>query len=126
MSSGEAEYLGAAGAAIGAAHLRMLYHDFKNLGSHHYNVENMEREPPSLIMVDNEAAIAIAMSKSDKDTARTRHISRRYHFVRQGVSAKPQQHVLKWIGTKNQLADFLTKAGKFEDLWNIVFVASQE
>jgi len=120
MSSGESEYLGAAGAAIGAAHLRMLCYDFNNLGATHYNVENMEREPPSLIMVDNEAAIA--MSKSDKDTARTRHIARRFHYVRQGVSTK--QHYLKWIGTKNQLADFLTKIGKFTELWERVFVNS--
>ena len=122
MSSGEAEYLGAAGAAISAAHLRMLWYDFRCLGQRHYSVEAMEQEPPYLVMIDNEAAIA--MAGSDKDTARTKRISRRYHFVRQGVSMK--QLVLKWIGTKSQLADFLTKSGKFTDLWDTVFVKTND
>ena len=122
MSSAEAEYLGAAGAATSAAHLRMLWYDFRCLGQRHYSVEAMELEPPSIIMIDNEAAIA--MAGSDKDTARTRHISRRYHFVRQSVSMK--QLVLRWIGTKFQLADFLTKSGKFTELWEIVFVKTDD
>jgi len=87
MSSGEAEYLGAAGAAIAAAHLRMLWYDFKCLGtSSTYSIELMEKEPPSLIMVDNEAAIAT--SASEKDTSRTRHILRRFHYVSRGCGPK--------------------------------------
>ena len=38
MSSGEAEYLGAAGAAIAAAHLRVLWYDFKYLGTSSYSI----------------------------------------------------------------------------------------
>ena len=71
----------------------------------------MELEPPSVVMMDNEAATA--MAGSDKDTARARHISRRHHFVRQGVSMK--QLILRWTGAKFQLADFLTKSGKLTE-----------
>ena len=69
--------------------------------------ENIEKYPASNVILDSEAAIAIA--SSDKDTKRTRHILQRYHFVRQGSALG--QHQLGQIGTENQIADPLTKNG---------------
>ena len=116
MSSGEAEYIAAAVACMRASHLRMLGYDFDNLGKDDYDAENM-KSLPSMIIVDNEAAIA--MSSCNKDTAGNRHVARRYHYVRQGTALK--EHSFHWIGTKFQLADPMTKEGgptKFKSLWD--------
>ena len=74
------------------------------------------------MILDSKAAIAIA--KSDKDTKRTRHILRRYHFVRQGSALG--QHQLGWIGTDNQMADPLTKNGDFNTIISIIMVEVSE
>ena len=42
----------------------------------------MKDQAPSIMMVDNQATVK--MSKSLKVTAKTRHIARRWHFVRTG------------------------------------------
>ena len=71
--------------------------------------------------IDNEAAIA--MTTCNKDTAGNRHVARRYHYVRQGTNLK--EHTFHWIGTKNQLADVMTKEGgpsKFKNLWDVFLV----
>ena len=117
MSSGEAEYISAAVACMRASHLRMLIYDLKFLGSDTYDANNLKYEPAKII-IDNEAAIA--MAKCNKDTAGNRHVARRYHYVRQGTAMK--EHVFEWIGTKYQLADTLTKSGTpatFAHLWSI-------
>ena len=72
---------------------------------------------PSYIIIDNEAAKC--MSKRKKDTAGNQHVARRYHYVRQDTLLK--EHTFKWISTKFQLADPMTKEGgpaKFQNLWN--------
>ena len=74
------------------------------------------------MILDSKAAIAIA--KSDKDTKRTRHILRRYHFVRQGSALG--QHQLGWIGTDKQMADPLTKHGDFNTIISIIMVEVSE
>ena len=56
--------------------------------------------------MDNEAAIS--MARCNKDTVGNRYVARRYHNVRQGTTLK--EHVFEWIGTKNKLADILTKS----------------
>jgi hypothetical protein len=121
MSSGEAEYLGAGTAAMSAAHFRMLHYDFENLGKEEYSLQAMDETRPSTIFLDNTATIQ--MAQINRDTNRTRHISRRIHYVRQGVAKK--QHKLIWIPTRYQLADILTKvpsAAKFKPLWDIILV----
>ena len=118
MSSGEAEYISAAVACMRASHLRMLRYDLRNLGSPLYDGDVMSSEP-AMIIIDNEAAIS--MAKCDKDTAGTRHVAKRYHYVRQGTALK--EHVFVWINTKTQVADILTKVGSqatFNHLWSIV------
>ena len=120
MSSGEAEYIAAAVACMKASHLRMLKYDLDHLGTEDYDSENMKC-PPAMIIVDNEAAIA--MSSCNKDTAGNRHVARRYHYVRQGTALK--EHTFHWIGTKFQLADPMTKEGgpsKFKGLWDVYMV----
>ena len=122
MSSAEAEYLGASVACMSAAHLRMLVYDFEHLGSNIYHANDVEKTPPALILLDNTAAKA--MAQNDRDTQHTRHILRRYHYVRQGCADKA--HELAWISTSRQLADILTKNGKFTELWNYVFVTTEQ
>lgn len=60
---------------------------------------------PVVINEDNQSAIAIA--KNNGYQSRAKHIDIRYHFVREQVKAKSIE--LKYIDTKLQLADFLTK-----------------
>ena len=61
------------------------------------------------------------MAKCDKDTAGNRHMTRRYHYIRQGTALK--EHKFDWINTKAQVADILTKVGTqatFKHLWDMV------
>jgi len=77
------------------------------------------QQAPTKIIINNEAAIAMAIC--NKDTAGNRHVPRRYHYVTQGTSLK--EHTFSWIGTKYQLADILTKPGlhmNFTYLWNMI------
>ena len=106
MSSGEAEYISAAVECMEVSHIKMLEYDFKHLGFKSYDLENPIYES-SRISFDNEATIA--MSKCNKDIAGNRHVTRRYHYVRQGTLLN--EHKLEWIGTKYQLADTSNKPG---------------
>ena len=124
MSSGEAEYIAAAVACMRASHIWMLIYDLKYLGTENYDCINMKYEPATII-IDNEAAIA--MAKCNKDTAGNRHVARRYHYVRQGTTLK--EHVFKWIGTKYQLADPMTKPGTQNDfgkMWSLQLSENDE
>jgi transposase InsO family protein len=60
----------------------------------------------ALVLSDSQSAIAIASSPTS-DHARTKHIDIRYHFIRDYL--KKKSIVLKWVDTKSQLADILTK-----------------
>ena len=117
MSTGEAEYLGAGNACMAAAHIRMLLYDLQHLGTENHSYDDPSNMPPATIVLDSEAAMA--MANSDKDTARTRHIARRYHYVRHGVAQK--DHILVWVKSEDQVADFLTKNGDFKYLHEHVF-----
>ena len=67
------------------------------------------------------------MSECNKDTAGNRHVARRYHYVRQGSLLN--EHKFKWIGTKSQLADPMTKEGgpaKFKNLWDIFLIDTND
>ena len=75
MSSAEAEYMSACSGCMAAAHLHMLLYDFKYLGTKNYNKSQLALpSPPTVIMVDNEAAAKISLS--DRLTKHARHISR--------------------------------------------------
>ncbi|KAI2501590.1 hypothetical protein MHU86_12861 [Fragilaria crotonensis] len=106
MSTSEAEYMAACSASMATAHIRMLLYDMTYLGTKHWR-ESMQRLPtiPSILMIDNEATVQIA--KNGKLTRKTRHIERRFHYVRQGQQGGT--HQLHWIPCDSQLADILTK-----------------
>ena len=122
MSSSEAEYMGACCGAMSGAHIRMLLYDMMFLGTKEWK-ESSQRLPttPALIMIDNEATVQIG--KSGRLTRRTRHIERRFHFVRQGQ--EDGNHNLHWISNEFQVADILTKtqaASKIDpQLKNVLF-----
>ena len=80
---------------MNASHTIMLEYDFEHLGTQSYDLNNSIYEP-SKIIIDNEAAIT--MSKCNNDIAGNRHISRRYHYVRQSTSLN--EHKFEWICTK--------------------------
>ena len=87
------------------AHLRMLVYDLENLGNKDYNPEGRDEETPSVVLVDNQAAVT--MAKSKKVTSKNRHIRRREHFVRQGE--EQGEHSLHWVPGDVQFADIMTK-----------------
>ena len=74
----------------------------------------MTTSEPTVLMEDNQGAIAIA--KNPMAHARTKHIDIRYHYVREAV-----QEVIKlqYCPTAQMIADLLTKPlprGQFEIL----------
>jgi hypothetical protein len=106
MSSAEAEYMSAASGSMTSAHVRMILYDHKYLGTKRYDVMKQVLDmAPSILMVDNQAAVQ--MSMNDKLTKLTRHIARRFHYVREGVKAG--SHKIYWIPKEYQLSDILTK-----------------
>ena len=105
LSSAEAEYMGAANAATSLEHHRELTYDLEYMGTKKYDPKQVHREVTSLILVDNQAKVA--MSKNYKVSKKNRHVARRYHYVTQGVKTK--DHEVEWIPSDDQLADDMTK-----------------
>jgi hypothetical protein len=97
LSSAEAEYNNACMACVAANAIAMLHNDING------NDPDMPLDIP--ILLDNNAAIS--MGESFRDTKHTRHILRRYHFVRWMIE-QGRAHFL-WISTDAQLADPTTK-----------------
>ena len=117
MLSGEAEFSSAAVAYMKASHLRIFMYDLKFLCSESFDGDNMNYEPEKII-IDDEATIS--MAKYNKDTARNRHVARRFHYMRQGTTLN--EHNFHWISIKYQLSYVLTRVGihsKFKSLWEI-------
>jgi len=85
---------------MATAHLHMMLDELE-MKSH----EDLEKPDPVKILLDNSSAVA--MGHSFKDTKHTRHIWRRYHYVRQGELSG--MHTLEWIPKEYQLADIGTK-----------------
>ena len=107
MSSCEAEVMACCSGCMAAAHIHMLLYDMKHLGTKSYNNKRLALpNPPTVIMVDNEAAVK--MSMNDKLTKHTRHISRRFHYVREGFKTK--LHRITWCPGEDMLADIMTKS----------------
>ena len=55
---------------------------------------------------------AIALSKNPVFHAKSKHIELRHHFIRDLVNK--EEIILKYVGTNEQAADFLTKAVTIE------------
>ena len=86
-------------------HLRDLLYEFKYLGTKDHAIDGSLKEIPSLLLIDNQ--VTVRMSKNYQVSAKTRHIARRWHFVRAGVQNKLFK--LHWIPGEDQLADDCTK-----------------
>jgi hypothetical protein len=85
LSSAEAEYNEGCLAMMATSHLCMLLAELEGVDE-----ENLD---PTSIYLDSKSAIA--MGNSFKDTKHTRHILRRYNYVREGIHSK--QFVMQWI-----------------------------
>ncbi|XBI71622.1 hypothetical protein VPH35_065793 [Triticum aestivum] len=95
LSSCEAEYVAAAGAACQGIWLRRLIGEL--LG---------RDDGATRLCIDNKSAIALSKNPVFHD--RSKHIELRYHFIRQCVEDGSID--VQYVRTGDQLADFLTKA----------------
>ncbi|KAB2602155.1 hypothetical protein D8674_003160 [Pyrus ussuriensis x Pyrus communis] len=95
LSTAEAEYVSAAGATSQAKWLRFVLEDFGE-----------EQVEPTVLMCDNTSAIAIA--KNPVFHQKTRHISRKFHFIRDAIQENEIE--LVYCKSEEQMADILTKA----------------
>ena len=102
LSTTEAEYVALSTATQEAVWLRRLLMDINALPN-----------GPTVLMEDNQGAIAIA--KNPIVHARTKHIDIRYHYIREAVQGRTIK--LEYCPTNEMLADILTKPlskGRFE------------
>jgi hypothetical protein len=97
LSSAEAEYNEGCVAFMAASHLRMLLWELEG-------IEETDMAPTTMLL---DSKSAIAMGISYRDTKHTRHIMRRYHYVRNEIVAK--RFVMQWIGTEFMISDIGTK-----------------
>ena len=95
LSTAEAEYMALASAAQEAVWIRELNSDLGN-----------QQSQPTLILEDNQSAIA--MAKNPQYHRRSKHINIKFHYVREQVS-NGKIH-LEYCPTEDMLADMLTKA----------------
>ncbi|CAB4298917.1 unnamed protein product [Prunus armeniaca] len=95
LSTAEAEYISAAEATSQAKWLRFVLEDFGE-----------EQIEGTQIMCDNTSAIA--MAKNPVFHQKSRHINRKFHFIREAIQAKEIE--LVYCRTEEQIADILTKA----------------
>jgi hypothetical protein len=97
LSSAEAEYNEGCVAFMAASHLRMLLCELEG-------IEDADMAPTTMFF---DSKSAIAMGSSYKDTKHTRHIMRRYHYVRNEIVAK--RFSMNWISTEFMIHDIGTK-----------------
>lgn len=95
LSSMESEFIALVQGVQDAKWLRNL---LEELGA-------LDEEATLPVFVDNEALLPYV--KNGTNSARTRHVNRRYHFVRDNVERREVE--LVWIQSESQLADLLTK-----------------
>ncbi|KAI5341826.1 hypothetical protein L3X38_009701 [Prunus dulcis] len=95
LSTAEAEYVSAAEATSQAKWLRFVLEDFGE-----------EQIEGTQILCDNTSAIA--MARNPVHHQKTRHIRRKFHFIREAIQAKEIE--LVYCKTEDQIADILTKA----------------
>jgi hypothetical protein len=104
LSSVESEYIALCLAVQELVYLRQLLEDL-----------GYPQTEPTTIFEDNQGTIQLA-NNDGMYSKRTKHIDVRYHYIREVI--KKGWLILKYISTKHQLADILTKAlaaSKFRD-----------
>ncbi|GMF29881.1 unnamed protein product [Phytophthora fragariaefolia] len=94
LSSTKAEYMALSECVKGVVWMRLL---LKDLGS--------EQTDGTVIYEGSQSVMALANNVGYQ--SRTKHIDIRYHFIREKVATGEVK--LKYVGSKNQLADFQTK-----------------
>jgi hypothetical protein len=117
LTSAEAEYNEGCIAFMAGSHLRMLIAELEG--------SDEQTMAPTYIYFDSKSAVA--MGASYKDTKHTRHILRRYHYVREGVNSK--RFIMYWIDNSLQMADIGTKnnlGSKHQQLVEKVHVTIQD
>ena len=113
LSTSEAEYVALSMAAQEAVWLRRFLSD----------LTTTELGIPTIIMEDNQGAIA--MARNPGSHARTKHIDIRFHYVREAV--QQGAIALQYCPTDVMLADLLTKSlakSRFESLRSAMGVAA--
>lgn len=95
LSTTEAEYVAASTASKELVWLTRLLSDIE-----------CRCDQPSVLFVDNQSAIKLI--KNPKFHERTKHIDIRYHFIRERFVRGDL--TVKYVGTNEQCANFLTKA----------------
>ena len=103
LSSTESEYIGLCYAGQHLAYLRNLFED----------IGHKQREPTELLC-DNQAAIIL--SKDPQFRARTKHIQRKYHFLRDDLVGKSEA-IIRYVSTNDMVADILTKPLTHDKHW---------
>jgi hypothetical protein len=94
LSSTEAEYMAASAAVQDVLFLRLIMADL-----------GVQIKEPTVIFEDNSGTIF--MSKAQGNHKRMKHLDLKVHFVREACEAKLVE--LKYINTKDQAADMMTK-----------------
>ena len=108
MSSPEAEYISAAIAAMAAAHFRYLDDDFLHLGKPAEGRKAYDESSIGPVVIYTDSQSAVHMTEVPKTTSRTRHIQRKYHYLREGRTRK--YHEIYYLSNVYQIADIGTKA----------------
>jgi hypothetical protein len=97
LSSAEAEYQIAAFGVSGCEHTRQLFQELHGL----------DPDTPLTIPILTDSQSAMAIASSERDTRRTRHIRRRYHYVRFQISNSA--HIILKIEGPLNISDIGTK-----------------
>jgi hypothetical protein len=104
ISTAEAEYIALASAAQEAVWMQQLIGDLEQ-----------KSEKPMLIYEDNQSAIC--MTKNPQFHGRAKHISIKYHFIREQVEKGTV--TLKYCPSENMIADMLTKGLSKEQFYKL-------
>lgn len=112
LSSAEAEYVSLSTTAREVCWIRRLYAELSQAQQLHQCLSIN----PTTIFSDSTAAIALV--QKDNVNARTKHISVRYHFIKNLYN----QHVisLSFVRSELQLADILTKPVNYKTVTTII------
>jgi hypothetical protein len=106
LSSTESEYIGL---SIAGQQLQWLRTFFDEIGK--------SQASPTDLHCDNQAAIIL--SRDPQFRARTKHIQRKYHHIRDDLVAKGEA-AIRYVPTADMVADILTKALTHEQHWKFV------
>jgi hypothetical protein len=106
LSSTESEYIGLCNAGQHLSWLRLFFEDIGHA-----------QKKPTELNCDNQAAIIL--TKEPQFRARTKHIQRKYHYVRDDIVASGKAFV-RYVPTADMVADIFTKALPTDKHWKFV------